>query len=274
MKMFLASAENAGFVKSVLAAGGTACLGSFYALQKHPERVRKYDQYGQLRDLFLDSGAFSAWMQGDPVSLDKYMAYIKANPRVTQYANMDVIGDHRATAANQAYMEERGLRPIPVFHMAAPQPPYELLDELCQRYEYIALGGVAGRNFRKADKLKHLDRCWSIITKHWTGGRRVRVHGFGLTLPVYLETYPWYSIDSASWVIEQRQGRLLKWNGRRMEYYNINIPEEAAVAGDVRFLNTDKQNYLHRLEYIARAYLDMAAQMTQLWVDRGVTWHD
>jgi hypothetical protein len=36
----------------------------------------------------------------------------------------------------------------------------------------------------------------------------VKVHGFGLTTLKLLLRYPWYSVDSTSWVMESRNGRI------------------------------------------------------------------
>ena len=78
-------------------------------------------------DVFLDSGAFSAWTRGVEIDIQKYIEFIKQNQDViTVYANLDVISPGRfsmgtkesaeLTLRNQKIMEQAGLSPLPVFH--------------------------------------------------------------------------------------------------------------------------------------------------------------
>ena len=61
-------------------------------------------------DLFLDSGAFSAWSSGTNISMDDYIDFIIENKQyITVYSNLDVIGDAEATWRNQSLMERKGL---------------------------------------------------------------------------------------------------------------------------------------------------------------------
>jgi hypothetical protein len=45
-----------------------------------------------------------------------------------------------------------------------------------------------------------LDRIWGKYLTHPDGTPKVRVHGFGLTSVPLMARYPWYSVDSSSWV--------------------------------------------------------------------------
>ena len=70
-------------------------------------------------DLFLDSGAFSAWNKGTSIDIKKYIKFIKKNEDLfTVYANLDVIGiggnqpnllTATKTLENQRIMEKAGL---------------------------------------------------------------------------------------------------------------------------------------------------------------------
>jgi len=63
-------------------------------------------------DIFLDSGAFSAYTQKAVIKLDDYIAFIKKYAKyITVYANLDVIGDAEATLKNQKLMERQGSSP-------------------------------------------------------------------------------------------------------------------------------------------------------------------
>src|SRR2546423_4074021 len=68
-------------------------------------------------DVFLDSGAFSAYSQGAKINIAAYCRYIfKYKHLLAVYSNLDVIGSAEGTLKNQRYMESKGLQPLPVFH--------------------------------------------------------------------------------------------------------------------------------------------------------------
>lgn len=154
-------------------------------------------------DLFLDSGAFSAKSQKVTIDIQDYIAFIKEHEDVIDvYANLDVIGDPAATWKNQMIMEEAGLSPLPVFHQGSPE---KYLKRYIDRYEYVALGGMVG----VANKLsEYLDRIFSTFICHPDGTPKVKVHGFGLTILKMMLRYPWYSVDSTSWVVTGRLGSI------------------------------------------------------------------
>lgn len=154
-------------------------------------------------DLFLDSGAFSAWSQGAVIDIQEYIEFIKKHEdHVTVYANLDVIGDVKGTWKNQRIMERAGLKPLPVFHLGDPMP---YLDR-CLEYEYFCLGGMAGQGCTTEKRISFLDRCWAVICDTPDRLPKSRVHGFGMTSLKLMLRYPWYSVDSTSWVVTGRVG--------------------------------------------------------------------
>lgn len=152
-------------------------------------------------NLFLDSGAFSADKSGNPIVLEDYIDFIHDHmDTFTIYANLDVIGDWEATWRNQRAMESAGLSPIPVHHL---EDPMKCLD-WCLEYDYFALGGIAGGATMK-DRVKFFDKCWDVICDK-DGLPQSKVHGFGMASPQLVKQYPWYSLDSSSWVSYGRYG--------------------------------------------------------------------
>lgn len=152
--------------------------------------------------IFLDSGAFSAFTQGVEIDIQKYIEFIKENENHLEiYANLDVIGDASATWKNQKKMERAGLLPMPCFHFGED---WKWLERYVKNYEYIALGGVAKKS-DYANLTKWLDECFKRICNK-NGIPKTKVHGFGITRLRLLHRYPWYSVDSTSWVISSRMG--------------------------------------------------------------------
>lgn len=150
--------------------------------------------------LFLDSGAFSAFTKGVEIDIDKYIDFIKEHiDYIDVYANLDVIGDAEATLENQKYMEKAGLTPLPCFHV---KEDFSYLKYYVDNYDYIALGGVAQAG-RQAQIW--MDDCFDMICDD-KGMPKCKVHGFAVTSLKLMLRYPWYSVDSTSWVITSRMG--------------------------------------------------------------------
>jgi len=160
--------------------------------------------------VFLDSGAFSAFTKGVEVDLEKYCRYIKENEDIIEVASvLDGIGDPLKTWQNQQRMEKLGTRPLPCFHYGEDE---RYLEWYVANYEYITLGGMVP--ISTPQLLIWLDRIWNKYLIDGSGRPRIKVHGFGLTTLSLMERYPWYSVDSSSWVQIARTGGLMLPRGK------------------------------------------------------------
>lgn len=155
--------------------------------------------------VFLDSGAFSAFTKGVKVDLKKYCRYIHEHQDIIENASvLDAIGDVHGTYQNQIAMEKEGTRPLPCFHYGEDE---RYLEYYVANYEYITLGGMVPIS---TPQLKFwLDRIWEKYLTDGSGRPKLKVHGFGLTTVSLMERYPWYSVDSSSWVQTARVGGML-----------------------------------------------------------------
>lgn len=207
------------------------------------------------KKIFLDSGAFSVMTGKATVDLDAYCSFLLNNKyKVTVYANLDVIGDAYQTNKNQIYMESLGLDPLPTFHNGSD---YKHLYELLEKYDYIGLGGLVPIARRKDVLFKHLDRCFSIIMKE---NPNIRIHGWGMTGRDVVFRYPFYSVDSTSWLMggKFRQRGIYNYRGLRSK------KDELAVVMEYHDLNIAN----------AKALYKMICEATSLWTKRGITWTD
>lgn len=169
---------------------------------------------GKEISIFLDSGAFSAFTKGISINIQDYIKFIKDNREgITLYANLDVIGDAEGTWRNQQIMEEAGLIPLPCFHLGEE---WLYLERYVKEYDYIALGGVAQAK-NKDSLMSWLDKCWEIICDK-DGWPKTRVHGFAVTSLGIMFRYPWFSVDSTSWVLTGRFGSIYVPRYRDGEY--------------------------------------------------------
>ena len=161
-------------------------------------------------NLFLDSGAFSAWTQGVEIDIQEYIRFIKEHEEVIEvYANLDVIGmggkqpnekTAELTLKNQKIMEEAGLNPLPCFHYGEPM---NYLEYYVENYDYLALG-VAGNVGKKL--MPWLDVCFADYICDKNGMPKIKTHGFAVTSLSLMLRYPWWSVDSTSWVVTGRLG--------------------------------------------------------------------
>ena len=70
---------------------------------------RKQDELKD-EDVFLDSGAFTAWSQNKPIDIQKYITYIKQyKDKFRVYANLDVIGNPEETLKNQKIIDRKSV---------------------------------------------------------------------------------------------------------------------------------------------------------------------
>lgn len=168
-------------------------LDSFHYVHKqaYVDIIRKDE-----KKIFLDSGAFTAFTKGAQIDLKTYCNYIKKNVDIIQVASvLDAIGDDHGTYENQLKMEREGIRPLPCFHYGDDE---RYLEHYVANYEYITIGGMVPI---ASGQLKlWLDRIWGKYLTDQDGRPKVKVHGFGMTDVYLMGRYPWYSVDSSTWV--------------------------------------------------------------------------
>ena len=155
--------------------------------------------------IFLDSGAFSAFTKGIKVSVEDYCAFIQKYSDIIEVASvLDAVGDPLATWQNQQRMEALGTAPLPCFHYGEDE---RYLEYYIANYEYITLGGMVPIS---TPQLRlWLDRLWDKYLVDGSGRPRVKVHGFGMTSVPLMIRYPWYSVDSSSWVQVGSMGSII-----------------------------------------------------------------
>ena len=195
-------------------------LLSFYDFCKAgPTRTKELLYMEHRCELFLDSGAFSAWSKGVTIDIDEYAKFVLDHPDAfSVVTNLDVIPrawgevpsqkqiDESAAKGweNYWYLAEKikplGLKPLHVFHQGED---VKWLKKLIGEAEYF---GVSPGNDRTTkQKIAWLDEIMPLLTDD--KGRAIRkFHGFGVTSFDILERYPWYSVDSTSWVLTGRFG--------------------------------------------------------------------
>ena len=175
------------------------CLDSYHYVGSQ----RKVDEMrADGAQIFLDSGAFSAFTTNKPINIDEYARYVLENEDIIEKVDgvlmasvLDGIGDAQQTLNQQAYLEKKGVTTLPCYHFSEP---LEYLDYYIARYPYITIGGLVGKSSR--DLKSWLDGIWDSHLTDGSGNPRLKVHAFGITSTEILQRYPWYSADSSSWL--------------------------------------------------------------------------
>ncbi len=146
---------------------------------------RKYDDFS-----WITTPDYLRYRDAYIEFIKKYIDYIDV------YANLDIINNAEATWANQQYLEAAGIKPIPVWHFGCDVK--WLLMYLEKGYDYIAIGGLVPNPPKIL--IPALDEMFSKYLTDSKGMPLVKLHGFAVTSPKLVVRYPWYSVDSTSWV--------------------------------------------------------------------------
>lgn len=166
--------------------------------------------------IFMDSGAFSAFTRNSQVNLDDYIKFLHENKdKLDVYCCLDVLHNVEATWKNFEKMEKAGLHPLPVYHIGED---IKYLHR-CLEYDYFCLGGMALKSAPEL-RIPFLDKTFSIICDK-DGMPKSKVHGLGMTSFKLMRRYPFYSVDSTSWVLTAGMGSIFMPNKNKDGGYDF-----------------------------------------------------
>lgn len=207
-------------------------------------------------NLFVDSGAFTAWTRGNTINTKEYIKWLNERyDKVHLCGQVDSIpGDRtlgatyeqvcdaaQATWNNYLFMRKRLKNPealLYTFHVGEPfdflRKALEWKDENGDPISYMALGGMVGKPFKTRDNF--LEKCFRIIEQ--STNQKIKIHAFGMTDFDLLEKYPITSADSTSWIMVGAMGNIMS------DYGNIMVSENKIY---------DKNHYTHLPEKVIEA---------------------
>lgn len=160
-------------------------------------------------NLIVDSGAYTAWTKGKIIDLPQYIRFCRDNEEhIEKAVSLDVIpgrprkprtpAQTRESAmqgwANLLRMRAAGVDAMPVFHYGEPRC---YLDRMAAESSWIGLS--SGSRLSGLARYVWIDTAFTRLCRRGEFPR-IRVHGFSETRPGVLLQYPWYSVDSATWV--------------------------------------------------------------------------
>jgi len=205
-------------------------------------------------NIFVDSGAFTAFTQGEKIDINEYISFLKENEKeILMAANLDVIGGteetQKQTQINQEIINNANLniKVLPCFHYGED---FSILKLYVEKYEYIALGGMAKMTKTDTESVHNwLIKCFDIICNE-KGYPKVKVHGFGITTISLMFAYPWESVDSVRPILVAGFGDIMiatkkenKW-----DFLNNRIVHMAYMEENSKKINSsDRFFYYHLL---------------------------
>lgn len=184
-------------------------------------------------ELIMDSGAFSAFTKGRVIDISKYCDFCLANQEyISTVVNLDVINPQGPEIAAEAgwnnflYMQDRGILPMPVYHA---REEVKWLDKMLDSCKYIGLSGTSLVSPLEAKAF--YDLSWHYCTDS-AGNPIANFHAFGDTAAYSMLTYPWYSADSATWMIQAGRAARVKLQGRSYQLRSSSIRDSSFIALD------------------------------------------
>ena len=204
-KIFLAACSH---VKTPVVNSGIKphyILESFMDLRGGGEAKKKYIEWCLTADEFLlDSGAFTFINKAkkkEKFSIEEINSYCREYVKfINQYdiklffeMDLDCIFPYEKVKKARKWIEKHtGKKCIPVWHISRGMNDFY---EMCQEYDYVAVGGIAAKEIKKKDYKLLWDLC---EIAHSYG---CKVHGLGY-LPIGLlneNACPFDTVDGTGW---------------------------------------------------------------------------
>jgi hypothetical protein len=198
---------------------------------------------------FLDSGAFSYQMQvlkknqpldrkAAEIIIDQYAEWVFRYTNEFTFdflVTFDYLRDAEVVSWTTQRLQNRGLHPVPVYHLNSPLTALRRLVD--QGYTLIGIGGLAGNTSgshhptSKPYAKSFLDQVFSLTER-----LRVRCHGFGIGGQIIAD-YPWFSVDSTSWSHYARRGMVNQTSHNPQKLFDA-VPVSSRISG-ARFSEGD-----------------------------------
>lgn len=200
--------------------------------------------------VLLDSGAFTAWTQKAEISVEDYGRFCLEHLDDLDYiANLDVIPGEfgqkdlppeeiersaRAGWQNYRTLLGMGLPKDKLIHIFHQGEDFKWLRRMVKAMPYIGLSPANDRT--RNEKIVWLDQCMKYVTDP-QGMPLVKFHGFAVTSFKIMTRYPWFSVDSTSWVMTAAMGAIYVPRSRAGEWdysqdpWKVDLSENSSKRG-------------------------------------------
>lgn len=149
------------------------------------------------------------------------------------YVTFDYVHDAQICWDVQKDLQKKGINPVPVYHSGQDT---EWFKRYCDEgYKLIGIGGTVQRRGYAQTRMV-LDRIFDIAERY----KGVNLHAFGITSLNLMLGYPWYSVDSASWVKVAAYGSFLHIDKQRGIVAEMHVTQKNAT-GKTKYAHMPKE---------------------------------
>ena len=253
--------------------------------EKAPRRERPFAMR-----LMLDSGAYTAWTKGVEIDVDRYADFVLENQKyITVAVNLDTLPGKKGKIPSDADAEEaarlsfdnlihlrdRGVNVIPVFHQG--ERFYWLDKMLGEGFDYIGLS--PNQNRTHVQRYEWVRNCFSKLCGN-SPYTTVKTHGFGFTSFKSIRDFPWYSLDSTSWIrSESGHGIILVPRTDAQGNYVFRRPYSRVAVTTDKFSQSawKNGNHINQLgkrdrDYVEKVMADAGADFSKCHTSSGNGW--
>lgn len=176
--------------------------------------------------LFIDSGAYTAYTRNAVLDVDEYISYLNGlDEHLTIFAQVDKIpGQHgqektlkditeapQLSWQNYLYMRDKVKSPdklLPIFHRRENWSYLEQMLETTFDGKHIPYIGIAATTDSSTkEKEEWFHKVFQVIRN--SSNPNVKTHAFGMTSLKLLESFPFTSADSTSWIMTGANGSIM-----------------------------------------------------------------
>lgn len=250
-------------------------LFSFIDLKRRDDLNEYLKMYDFCSKIIIDSGAYSVWAAGKYIDIDEYIKFcinLKDSPGGDRFVfvNLDVIPGKKETPPtesevdisaeaswdNMLYMYSKGIKCLPVYHHHEKDT---WLMRLAEFTDYVGASPANDRFITSKHKRFWLDNVFNKVKF------KVKIHGFGVTSRDILMRYPFYSVDSTSWIDPKKYGHSLTTN---LKVRGLKRKHGQGIEGN------HGKVMLWELDNEVKRWLELEKMLTKSWEVRGITWKD
>lgn len=227
--LYMLGGEQPSWVTQLVDAGVTRVGLSYWSLSRrvNAEKVDVAKRFSAVEDVLLESGGYQANADPKRMTVGEWEAYARGYEAFVErnIEALTMVTELDCPALGPAWVESRRREfydriPdevfLPVWH---PEQGERTLRALLERYNRVSV---------VASVLD--ERGASVGTQLMSASRRhpqMLLHGSALTKPEMVETHPFTSAASSSWISPTRYGDTIVWDGQRLIRYPVRYKDQA-----------------------------------------------
>ena len=202
---------------------------------------------------------------------DDYAAFIKhVQPKGVICANVDAISNPELTWQIQRFFEEEhGVQPVPIVHCYTPMGYVDRYLE-AGKYDLMGVGGL-GQGISKHEYFTWGDQFFRhICPKSNKYLPVIKTHGFAMTSLQLMIRWPWWSVDSATWVKLSAYGWIYIPRWSRSKGFRFDLtPRTINFSFRSPQKKISKKHYDNYLKSFPEAKVDVDKWMERLGIGLG-----